>query len=258
LPLPAGSRPLTAGELWHSFAGATTGRLLLFAVVMQAGVYASGPYFNPYMLKVLDFSYVEYATLLGISFVAKFLMLPLWGRVAQRWGAMRLLWIGTIGVIPLAGGWNVSSDYWYLLGLQVVAGTAWGAYELALVLLFFETIPERERTSILTWYNLANSVALVCGSALGALVLHLGEVSPEAYHWVYALSTLLRGVSVLLLLRLPRMDVAAAEAPLRPLSVSATQGSLDSPVLPGLPDQSHPRIVLPREFYEASSRAKSA
>ena len=41
-----------------------------------------------------------------------------------------------------------------------LAGAAWGAYELALVLLFFETIPEAERTSLLTLYNVANSAAL--------------------------------------------------------------------------------------------------
>ncbi len=234
-PIPAGLRWLSWGETWQRASSGSTGRLLLFAVVMQSGVYVAGPFFNPYILKTLQFTYAEYATLLGASFVSKFLLLPLWGKLAHKVGAQRLLWAGAIGLIPLAAGWNVSSNYVWLLVLQLFAGAAWGAYELALVLLFFETIPERERTSVLTLYNLANSAAILFGSAIGAVILQWGAVTAEAYHWVYAASTLMRLLAViqLALFRPSDMRGDVEDATFQPLMCQPNMGSMDQPMLAG-------------------------
>jgi hypothetical protein len=230
---------ISFAEAWQPFTTGATGAILMLAVSMQVGVYVAGPFFNPYMLKVLDFSYAGYAVLLGASFVAKFTCLPLWGRLAHKFGAQRLLSIGVWGIIPLAGGWVLTTDYWLLLILQVFAGSAWGAYELALMLLFFETIPERQRTAVLTLYNVANSLALVAGSAIGAAVLSAGGVSHAAYLWVFGVSTLLRFIGIFWLYRLPRLEVLAADTVIRPLTVRPSSGSLDEPMLSTLPDQ-HP------------------
>jgi MFS family permease len=152
-------------------------------------------------------------------------------------GAHRLLWIGAVGIVPLAGGWCVTSNYYWLLALQVLAGSAWAAYELALVLLFFETIPESERTSLLTLYNVANSVALAGGSLIGAAILKGLGVSIVGYLWVFAASTILRAFALILLRRVPATVVLSDAVPVRPISVRASGESLDSPILSGLPDQ---------------------
>jgi MFS family permease len=148
-----------------------------------------------------------------------------------------LLVIGVWGIIPLAAGWVLTTNYWLLLILQIFAGSAWGAYELALMLLFFETIPERQRTAVLTLYNVANSIALVCGSAIGAAVLSVGGVTHTAYLMVFAVSTGLRALTAFWLYRLPRVDVPAAETVIRPLTMRPSSGSLDEPMLTTLPDQ---------------------
>ncbi len=234
--------PFRLGAAFRQATTGPTGAVLLLAVTMQAAVYISGPFFNPYILKVLNFSYAGYALLLGMSFMAKFLTLPLWGRYAHRHGTRRLMWVGVLGLIPLAGGWVISSNYWYLLGLQLLAGTTWAAYELALMLLFFETIPERERTNVLTLYNVVNSCSLVLGFALGAMVLEWGDVTPSAYLWVFGLSTMVRFLPILWLLKLPRMVTAATKAvpaphatvpsaTVRTLTLRPSAGSIDEPVL---------------------------
>ncbi len=38
---------------------------------------------------------------------------------------------------------------YYLIGLQFLAGMAWGAYELAMLLLVFEAIPREQRVTML-------------------------------------------------------------------------------------------------------------
>ncbi len=237
VPIPARMRFLSLREQWHRFTTASVGRLLLFIVTMQCGVYVAGPYFAPYMLREMKMSYTGFAVLLGVSFIAKFFCLPFWGRVAHRAGAQRLLWIGSVGIIPLAAGWVISDNFVWLICLQLVAGAAWGAYELAMMLMFFETIPEEERTSILTLYNVANSSAIVLGSLIGAGVLKLVGVSVAGYMAVYVASTLLRAASLLLLRRVPSMTVTNDIMPLRTLAVRPSMGTVDAPLLPAFPDQ---------------------
>jgi MFS family permease len=202
-PIPPEMQFLTLGEQWHRFSRGSSGRLLVFAVMMQVAVYISGPFFVPYMLKELKFEYHHYAVLIGVSYFAKFVSLPWWGRLAHITGAFRLLWIGTFGLIPLAAGWAVSDNYYWLLVLQLAAGTAWAAYELALVLLFFETIPESERTSLLTLYNVANSLALAVGSLIGAAILNSRGISASSYLCVFVASTCGRCFTLFLLRRVP-------------------------------------------------------
>lgn len=228
-PIPSNMRFLTLREQWRKFSRGPSGRLLLSAVGMQVGVYVAGPFFAPYMLKELEWSYTKFAILLGASYIAKVACLPAWGRLAHRMGAHRLMWIGAMGVVPLAGGWVISANYYWLLVLQVIAGAAWGAYELALVLLFFETIDESERTSLLTLYNVANSVALAAGSLIGAAILKIVGVSIPGYLCVFGGSTLIRLLALLLLRRVPARVVLSDNLP--QFRTHATAESFDAPIM---------------------------
>jgi hypothetical protein len=124
IPIPRKMRFLSLAEQWHRFSRGKSGRLLVFAVAVQVSVYIAGPFFVPYMLKELHFKYHHYAMLIGVSYLAKYITLPWWGRMAHITGAHRLLWIGTLGLVPLAAGWVVSDNYTWLLILQAAAGTA--------------------------------------------------------------------------------------------------------------------------------------
>ncbi len=226
-----------------SFGRGRAGRLLLFVVCMQVGVCISGPFFVPYMLKGLKLTYIEYVILIGTSFVAKFLTLPYWGRLAKKVGAQQLLWIGAICITPLAAAWDVSFNYGWLVLVQILAGTAWAAYELAVTLLFLEAIPEHERTGTLTIYNVANNAALLAGSLIGTFMLRSMDVTIEAYLWVFAVSTAARGASLLILATVPKMSSGVVEPTFRPLSVQPSMGSIDQPVLAGLPADAENQVA---------------
>ena len=85
--------------------------------------------------------------------------------------------------------------------MQIVAGTCWASYELAVVLLFFEAVPHRERTGVITAYNLGLAVATLAGAGAGGIVLRMLGEDRNAYCTVFALSSLLRLATVPLLLR---------------------------------------------------------
>ncbi len=142
-------------------------RLVLYLLAMQSAVYIASPFFTPFMLSKLQFSYLDYTLILSLAFVGKMLALPLWGKLAQRCGAWRLLWIGGMGIAPLSSLWLLSQARPYLAGIQVLSGVMWAAHELAMLLLFVEAIPRQRRMQMLTLYNLGNATAMVCGGAVG-------------------------------------------------------------------------------------------
>lgn len=234
VPMPADMRLVPWRELLAELREGNGGRLLVYLVAVQAAVQTSGPYFTPFMLKKLEFDYGQFVALIAVAFLSKILALSAWGQFAHMHGARKLLWIGAIGITPLSASWVISRQFEWLLLLQAMGGVTWAAYELAFFLMFFDSIPERDRTSLLTLYNLLNTLAWVGGSLLGGTVLYLLDASYGAYLIVFVMSGIGRCLALLLLARLPKREVAATEVALRTLAVRPAMGSLDSPVLPSL------------------------
>lgn len=239
-PIPSNMRHVPICSLLHHLKNRQGGRLLVYLIAVQASVQMSGPYFTPFMFEKLRLSYAQFVALISVAFLAKVVALPLWGHVAHRIGARRLLWIGGVGITPLSGCWLISQDVSWLLFIQAAGGILWAAYELAFFLLFFESIPEEERTSLLTLYNVINTLAWVGGALLGGAILYSGGASTASYLWVFAASSVGRSLSLFLLARVPAMDVAANQIGVRSVAVRPNTASLDQPVLPSLPDQTQP------------------
>ncbi|HEX5106315.1 MAG TPA: MFS transporter [Pirellulaceae bacterium] len=232
--------------------------LVLYLLAVQTAVQISGPYFTPFMLVKQELSYFSYMVLIGIGFLGKVIALPLWGRVAQKAGARRLLWIGGTSIVPVAGLWIFADlfDPWHSqldlhLGLgvvsvpisgkliyigvvQLISGLAWAAYELAMLLMFFEAIPRQDRASVLTFYNFGNAAALVVGGLIGAAILQLGSESHLAYLVLFGCSSLARLCTVLLLRQAPEPQIEIVQPALRVISVHAEEGGVDRPILPSL------------------------
>lgn len=193
------------------------GRLLVYLLGMQIAVQISGPYFTPYMLKQEGWSYVTFMVLIGLSFLGKVLALPLWGRLGQRIGATRLMWVGGLAIVPISGLW-LASDlligvHWHIggfeistrvlciAGIQLLSGITWAAYELAMALLFLQGIPRKQRTSMLTLYHFGNSAAMVVGALIGLGVFQLLGEAHSTYMTLFVLSSVVRLLMVPLLLR---------------------------------------------------------
>ena len=237
---PAGAvepeQRLSLAGLWDRH-GSPEGRLLVYMLVVQMGTYLAAPYFTPFMLGHLRLPYSTYMGLLAVAFLAKTVALPAVGRFTQRSGTTSLLWIGGVGVVPLACLWTISTATWYLTVLQILGGVAWACYELATLLLLFELIRDKERTSVLTWFNVLNAVAIAAGSLVGSLILRLAGGDHGAYMLLFLLSSTARLFALVLLRRVtaaPRMPIWAG---FRTLAVRPSSGSIDRPILATIPEQ---------------------
>jgi MFS family permease len=226
---PAGATVHRIVSAPHVLRGRTVyGPLIVSLIAFQCAVQVGQPYFNPFMLKALEYPPWLYTTAIAAAFIAKSLALPVAGRIADRHGARALLVGSAIGVSMLATVWLVSGSPWWIVPTQLLAGALWGGYELAVFLLLLEAIPTAERTSVMAWYYLFNAIAMTAGSLLGAAILH-GDETWLGYATVFGVSTLLRLVTVTRFLKLT-VDVHAHEpVTVGVLAVRASAGTIDLP-----------------------------
>ena len=182
-------------------AASPSGTLITFLWCFMFGAHFSAPYFTPYMLREMGFSYGGFMLVMATGFLAKAVAMPSLGRLGSRIGSVRLLWVGGLVCAPLALLWIVSENVGYLVAVQVLAGTAWACFELAVALLFFDAVREHERTGVLTVYNLGLAIATVAGAAAGGALLRLLGEDRLAYFAVFVVASLVRLATLPLLRR---------------------------------------------------------
>jgi hypothetical protein len=228
-------RSLSFGEVLARLRGTEAGGLLVYLLATQVSVNVAAPYFTPFMLKHLELSYAEFTALTGAAFLSRIAVLPGLARLAEGRGSRVLLWMGAAGIVPLPLFWLVSDALVYLLVLQLVAGAAWAAMELATLLSFFEVLDARDRTSVLTVFNVANTFAMALGALLGAGLFTIGAPGIAPYAAIFAASVAGRFAS-LGLLRRAHVHPVPVHPPisLRTLAVRPSLGAIQRPILPTL------------------------
>jgi MFS family permease len=243
--LAASHRALGAAPLLERLRGAGSLRVLTYLLGMQAVTHFAAPYFTPYMLGPLGLSYGGFMALIAASFVSRVAVLPLLGRLAHQRGARSVLWLGGVGIVPLPVLWLVSHDFTYLLALQLFAGVAWGAIELATTLSFFEGIRESDRASVLSAFNLANAVAIAVGALVGAQLFTWLDGSAGGYAWLFAISSAGRLLTLALLRRTPAAARVPAGLRLRTLAVRPSGVAVQRPILASVNGET-PEAPVPR------------
>lgn len=212
-------------------------RLLSYLVAVQLMVQISGPYFAPYMLRQLEFSYSQFVTILAVGFLSKIIALSFWGKFSRRYGAKRLLWTGGVGLVPLSSLWILSDNLYLLAFVQALSGVMWAAYELGFFLMFFETLPIEKRTRMLTYYNLASMIALCSGAFVGAAMLRFLGGDQSAYWVLFGVSSIGRFLALGLLFGAQLRTITPIHVCLRVLGVRLSTSSVDSPILSSFEDR---------------------
>lgn len=231
----AAMAPLSRAAIAPFLAGGKGRLVLLYMLAVTTSVQVSGPFFTAYILEELRFSYLELMAITACTVLSKVVCLPFIGRFSKRHGPMRLLWIGGIAITPAATLWLVSGNFWYLFALQFVVGVGWACWEMATFLLVFDTIPEKQRTPVLTLFNLANCAAIVLGSLLGATVLRWVGVGAAGYATLFAATGFMRLITLFMLAAIApvalRPTLGARLLTLRTLSARPGASSVDLPVV---------------------------
>jgi MFS family permease len=109
----------------------------------------------------------------------------------------KLLILSTIGVTTSPLLWSLTQNYWLIMGIEFLSGCYWAAFELSTILLYYQKIDDRERTSLITYITFLNTSGMVIGSMLGAWFMKSLPAGQNHYLILFAVSTVLRSLVIM-------------------------------------------------------------
>ena len=165
-----------------SLSDPTFRRYSFFVASMQGAVAISAPFFAVYLLRDLEFTYLQFSINSIASIATQFLMLGYWGRFSDRFGNHLVMTLCSlmIPVIPLL--WLVSPHPFYLIGVQIFSGVCWSGFTLSTANYLYDIRPHKTLFALYAAVQSATSALMVfCGGIAGG---YLARFSPDIADWL--------------------------------------------------------------------------
>lgn len=169
----------------------------LFAL-FQGSVYVAAPYFQPFMLEDLSFSYLEFMVASLAAVLFKVISLPGWGRHIDARGPRPVAIVSALLVALLPIPWLWSRGLGWVLLAQAASGMSWAGLEVSQFALMLESSYRRTRVHVFAALSVLNGSGQLLGTLAGAAIISATGTLLS----VFAASTLLRLGAALLLPRL--------------------------------------------------------
>lgn len=154
----------------------------------------SSPFVTPFLLAERKFNYEQFMGIVAALYVSKFLIFPWGAKWIKKHGTRKVLLIGALGVSPLPALWMFIDGFWLSVALQFTSGLFWGLFEMGFSVIFFNHLGIQERIPMLTLYAVFNTIALLIGGLIGAVLLN-----STSYELIFCTGSFLRVGLVLLI-----------------------------------------------------------
>jgi hypothetical protein len=224
---------------------------MIFMLLVHSGANICSSLFTPFWLKHLSLSYSTYMALLACALVSRFVALAYARPLIERWGLRNicLASLALIAPLPLFFTWTDHLPMFFLF--QVASGIGWGFFELVTFLTLFNELPGRDRSSLLTYFNLLQTSGIVLGAIVGATLFKVFGSGWMGYEVVFSVSAFCRLAACAGLPGMPWHLVRLRTwIELRPISVRAHAGLLARPILVRIP---FPRRRQPKPSHPKES-----
>jgi MFS family permease len=210
----SGEKKRSLLDIVRHMGSSNLGKFTIYVACISFATNLASPFFTVYQLRDLDFSYLNYITLVSSNAIANLVFQPFWGRRADRFGNIRIVKTTSylMPFVPLL--WLVSSNLYYLIIAEVYSGFVWSGFTLATTNFVYDAADPNNRTKHIAVYNAVNGVTTCIGALIGGfLAPHLPAIFGYNLRTLFTISGVMRGTVVLLLLRLitevrnvPKMD----------------------------------------------------
>jgi hypothetical protein len=189
---PGSEHRVRLRDFFKKIKGTEQGKLITFLFLFHITVHFSAPYFNPYMLGRLKFNYIEFMIITSLSYFGRVFMFRILQKYAKSKHVEKILLLSTFGVSTTPLLWAISQNYWWIASIEFMSGCYWAGFELSTILLYYQKIDDRERTSVITYITLLNTTGMFVGSLLGAGLMKILPAHWDGYLTLFGISTLIR------------------------------------------------------------------
>jgi MFS family permease len=160
-------------KIAHGLFSTNIGMFVVFCALINFTTTLAGPFFSPYMLLDLHFSYINYTVVNSVAGLATVGFMTWWGKRIDRAGSIRVLKITSLLVPFVPLGWVLSHSLWWLTVIQIFSGFAWAGFQLSSGVFIFDAAPPQNRTRYIALYNSLIFLGVSLGSLTGGIVAPL-------------------------------------------------------------------------------------
>lgn len=171
-------------------------QFFIFSSVFKIGVFFSASFFTPYMLVHLNFSYIEYTSILVSSFVGRILIGYFLRKRLSNFDINLLYLIAAICICLVPVLWLLFESVLAIVILELMTGMMWGIFEICFLVTVFEEIPTDKQSVYMTRYNLWHTLSIGIGAILGIICFYNFKEYANIYFLIFIVSTFLRGLSI--------------------------------------------------------------
>jgi MFS family permease len=189
------------------------GRFVLYNFSLYLAVFFSGPFFVPYMLKGLGFSYLQFMIATSLVVLVKFVTLTLWGELADRYGNKKILVLSSLAITIVPLLWIVSPSFWWICLIQALGGLAWSGFDISALNFAYDVLPSEKVTRHTSYLIFYRGLAIFAGGLIGGVLIHRFSLFGSRYHGNFFLSGVLR-----ILIAVPFLFFLKEERPVEHIS----------------------------------------
>ncbi len=190
------------------------GRFVIYLALIHLAANIAGPFFAVYMLKDLKLSYLQF-TLINISAtIATLATMPFWGKLADKFGNVNILRICGLLIAFVPINWLFSSNFIYLIIINIFAGFAWAGFNLCAGNFIYDSTTRERRALCVSYYNIYNGIGVFIGATLGGLIATFFDIKfMNILFLIFLLSGIVRLlVSLIFLPKLKEMRLKQSQS----------------------------------------------
>jgi MFS family permease len=145
-------------------------RFVFFVSAMNFATAISGPYFAMYMLSDLKLSYRDYTIVVSAVVLVQFAVMRSWGALSDQFGNRQIMRVcGTlVSINPLL--WLISSNFWWVIFIQLYSGLFWAGFNLAAANFVFDAVTAPKRARCFAYQSIINGALVFIASVIGGYI----------------------------------------------------------------------------------------
>jgi MFS family permease len=168
------------------------GMFTIYNFAIHFSVYIAAPYFVPYMLDYLKFTYLQFMIVISLAFLAKVLFMPVWGEFSDIYGNRKVILFSTILVTLLPFLWILNKSFIWVCFLQLLSGLSWAGFDISILNYVYDSTSVQKRPRCTSYMLFYRGLGVFLGGLIGGLLYQRISFFGSGFYAVFLLSTILR------------------------------------------------------------------
>jgi MFS family permease/SepF-like predicted cell division protein (DUF552 family) len=138
----------------------------------------ASPFVAVYMLKDINVGYEWFAILVAIGALSKTIFHHYWGRLADRYGTRRIMFVCGILISFVPFGYMLSTDIAGLMTVGIFNGFAWAGFDIVVFNYLLDVTPSNKRPGYVANHTIIIGMGSVFGAVVGAYMVENFSIAP--------------------------------------------------------------------------------